>query len=94
MVAGRRNGGVAGAVEEGERSEGADGEVLGEGGEEAEEKVEGVLEEDGQMRDGRGGGEGGRERFDGGPGEVDVEEEEEDAEADDGWLVDGRGAGG
>ena len=60
--------------------------MLGEGGEGAEEEVEGVLEEDGQVRDGGGAGEGRGEGFDGGPGDVDVEQEEERAEADDGRL--------
>lgn len=65
----------------------ADGKVLSEGGEGAEEEVEAVLEEDGEVGDRGGGGEGGGEALDVCPGQVDVEEEEERAEAKDGGLA-------
>lgn len=64
----------------------ADGEMLGEGREGAEEEVEDVLEEDGEVRDRRGGRERGGEAFDVCPGQVDVEEKEEGTETDDGGL--------
>ena len=41
--------------------------MLGEGCESAEEEVEGVLGEDGEVRNGGGGGKGWGESFDGGP---------------------------
>jgi len=46
----------------------ADGEVLRKGCERAEEEVEGVLGEDGEVGDGGGGGEGSGEGLNGGPG--------------------------
>jgi hypothetical protein len=64
----------------------ADGEMLGEGCEGAEEEVEDVLEEDGEVGDGGGGGERGGEAFDVCPGQVDVEEKKEGTETEDGGL--------
>ena len=59
----------------------ADGEVLGKGCEEAEEEVEGVLEEDWELGDRGGDGHSRGERFDVGPCEVDIEEKKEDAKS-------------
>jgi len=71
----------------------ADGEVLGEGCEGAEEEVEDVLEEDGEVGDRGGGGERGGETFDVCPGQVNVEEEKESAETEDGGLGGGVSGG-
>ena len=70
-----------------DESQPTDGQVLREGGDGAEEEVEGVLEEDGKVWDWRIGYGGRRKRFNVGPGKVDVEKEEKGAEADDRGLV-------
>ena len=69
------------------KSQPADDQVLRECGEDAEEEVESVLEDDGKCWDGRIGCEGWTEGFDVGPSQVDVEEEEKGAEAFDGALI-------
>lgn len=61
--------------------------MLREGGEGAEQEVEGVLEEDGEGGDGRAGGQVCGEGFNARPGKVDVEEEKEGTQAGNGGLV-------
>ena len=64
-------------------SQPADGKMLRPGSDGAEEEIESVLEQYGERRDGRFGGESFEQGFNVRPGQVDVEKEEQSAETED-----------